>query len=98
MKTIKYRYSGGHKTILDIDDKDVIMRIAINCAIKVYKADFKSLCKQYYKEGNKSFVIEAAIKDQKNVIRDYLAIRESLDRPLEVTNKETAETIIAKLF
>lgn len=98
MVGIKYRYSGGHKTVLDIGDKDVIMRIAINCAIESYKADFKALCKQYYKDGNKNFVIEAAIKDHKNVIRDYLAIRELLDRPMEVTDKEIAGTIVSKLF
>ena len=98
MTGIKYRYSGGHKTILDIGDKDDIMRIAINCAIESYKNDFKVLCKHYYKDGNKNFVIKDAIKDHKNVIRDYLAIRELLDRPMEVTDKKIAGTIASKLF
>lgn len=95
---LKYLYPGGHKTILDIGDKDEIMRIAINCAIESYKTDFKVLCKHYYKDGNKNFAIKDAIKDHKNVIRDYLAIRELLDLPMVVTDKKIAGTIASKLF
>ena len=98
MEAIKYRYSGGHKTVLDIGDNDTIVRIAINCAIEDYIKDFKELCRIYYKQNNKNFVFEAAIKDHKKVIRDYRAIRDKLDNPIETVDQIGARTMAAKLF
>lgn len=98
MVAVKYGRSCDHKTILDIGNKDRIMGSAIVIAIKHYKDDFRQLCKQFYKEGDKNPAIKTAIKEYKRDIRDYLAIMEALQYPIVVTNKKIAGTIASKLF
>ena len=98
MVAIRYGRSCDHKTILDISNKDRIMGSAIVIAIKHYKDDFRQLCKQFYKEGDKNPAIKTAIKEYKRDIRDYLAINEALQYPLVVTDKNAAGTIASKLF
>ena len=98
MVAIRYGRSCDHKTILDIDNKDKIMGSAIVIAIKHYKDDFRQLCKQFYKEGDKNPAIKTAIKEYKQDIRDYLAINEALSYPMIVTDKKLAGTIASKLF
>lgn len=98
MVAIKYGHSCDHKTILDIGNKDRIMGSAIVIAIKHYKDDFRQLCKQFYKEGDKNPAIKTAIKEYKQDIRAYLAINEALQYPMVVTDKETAGIVVSKLF
>lgn len=98
MVAIRYGRSCNHKTILDIGNKDKIMGSAIVIAIKRYKDDFKQLCKQFYRDGDKNPAIKTAIKEYKHDIRDYLAINEALQYPLVVIDKEIAGTIASKLF
>jgi len=98
MKAIKCRYSGSHKTVLDIGDNDVIIRIAINQAIEKCKEVFRGLCKSYYKDDNKNFINEAALKDIKITIRKYYDIRDALDNPEETTSAADARSIASTLF
>ena len=45
MEAIKYRWSGDHKTVLDIGSNDVIVRIAIEKGLASYKESFRRICK-----------------------------------------------------
>lgn len=98
MVAIRYGRSCDHKTILDIGNKDKIMGSALVIATKRYKDDFRQLCKQFYKEGDKRPAVKTAIKEYKQAIRDYMAINEALQYPLIVTDKNIAGTIASKLF
>lgn len=98
MIAIRYGRSCDHKMILDIGNKDPIIGSALVIATKQYKDDFRQLCKQFYKEGDKRPAVKTAIKEYKQAIRDYLAINEALQYPIVVTNKKIAGTIASKLF
>ena len=65
MEAIKYRWSGNHKTVLDIDSNDVIVRIAIEKGLESYKESFRSICKKVYKGSEKDFIWQTARDDTK---------------------------------
>ena len=98
MEAIKYRYSGGHKTVLDIGDNDTLVHVAIGIAIEKYKTSFRNICKEYYKEGNKNFLKKAMLDDTKKAIRDLRDIREALDQPKETVDQIGARTMVSQLF
>lgn len=98
MEAIKYRWSGDHKTVLDIGNNDVIVRISIEAGIAAYKKSFKILCKKYYIEKERDFVTKDCIDDTKKVIRALKSICEALNKPKETVDQIGARTMVSQLF
>ena len=98
MKAIKYTWSGDHKTVIDIDNNDTIIRIAINMAIEKYKESFRMFCHTYYKSHIHDFATYASITDAKKVIRDLKEIREAIDNPIETCDQLGARMTVAAWF
>lgn len=98
MKAIRYRRSVEHTTVISIDNKDVIVHSAIVHAIKSYKEDFRQLCKQFYKDGDKNPAIKTGIKDYKHSIRDYKRILDALANTVITSDRDEARTLATTLF
>lgn len=98
MKAIRYRRSCEHTTVVNIGNKDRLIGSAITIAIRRYKEDFKQLCKQFYKEGNKNPAIETAIKEYKHDIRAYIDIHNALGNPTITSSREEAKVLATELF
>lgn len=98
MKAIKYTWSGDHKTVVDIGNNDIIVRIAINMAIEKYKESFRMLCHTYYKNHIHDFVTYASITDTKKVIRNLKEIRDTIDNPIETCDQFSAKMTVATWF
>ena len=98
MKAVKYTWSGDHKTVIDIDNNDTIIHIAINMAIEKYKESFRMFCHTYYKSHIHDFATYASITDAKKVIRDLKEIREAIDNPIETCDQLGARMTVATWF
>ena len=98
MKAVKYTWSGDHKTVIDIDNNDTIIRIAINMAIEKYKESFRMLCHTYYKNHIHDFVTYASITDTKKVIRNLKEIRDTIDNPIKICDQSGARMTVATWF
>lgn len=98
MKAVKYTWSGDHKTVIDIDNNDTIIHIAINMVIEKYKESFRMFCHTYYKSHIHDFATYASITDAKKVIRDLKEIREAIDNPIETCDQLGARMTVATWF
>lgn len=98
MEAIKYRWSGDHKTVLDIGSNDVIVRIAIEKGLESYKERFRRICKKIYKDGEKDFMWQATLDDTKKAIRELKKLLNALDNPKETVDQIGARTMVSQLF
>jgi hypothetical protein len=98
MEAIKYRWSGDHKTILDIGSNDVIVRIAIEEGLEAYKDSFRRICKKIYKGGEKGFMWQVGLDDTKKAIRELKELLDALDHPKEAVDQIGARTMASQLF
>ena len=98
MKAVKYTWSGDHKTVIDIDNNDTIIRIAINMAIEKYKESFRMLCHTYYKNHIHDFVTYTSITDTKKVIRNLKEIHDAINNPIKICDQSGARMTIATWF
>lgn len=98
MEAIKYRWSGNHKTVLDIGINDVIVRIAIEKGLESYKESFRRICKKVYKGSEKDFIWQTALDDTKKAIRELKELLNALDNPKETVDQIVARTMASQLF
>lgn len=98
MEAIKYRWSGDHKTVLDIGSNDVIVRIAIEKGLESYKESFRRICKKIYEGGEKELMWQSALDDTKKAIRDLKEILNALDHPKETVDQIGARAMVSQLF
>lgn len=98
MEAIKYRWSGDHKTVLDIGSNDVIVRIAIEKGLESYKESFRRICKKIYKGGEKGFMWQVGLDDTKKAIRELKELLNALDHPKETVDQIGARTMASQLF
>lgn len=96
MKAVKYTWSGDHKTVIDIGDKDLVLCIAISTAIEQYKQDFRGLCYVHYKENVEN--AQNAIRSTKHIIRELQAIYDVISNPVKVSNQADARMTVATWF
>lgn len=97
MEAIKYRWSGDHKTVLDIGSSDVIVRIAIEKGLESYKESFRKICRKVYKGDEKDFMWQTVLDDTKKAIRELKGLLNALDNPKETVGQIGARTMASHL-
>ena len=96
MKAVKYTWSGDHKTVIDIGDKDLVLCTAISTAIEQYKQDFRGLCYVHYQENVEN--AQNAIKSTKHIIRELQAIYDVISNPVKTYDQPDARMTVATWF